>query len=274
MLRELGRGWERKGGARSGGACSLVLPAPPPGLPPPPPQPPAPPPTRGWLAAGSRPQSRAGVGKRTAMAPWLQLCSVFFTVNACLNGSQLAVAAGGSSRARGADTCGWRVRRRRQETRRPPKRGGLSGSGAHRCSRAAEPALTRLLPPESEAGLGSPASPELLPSRGARPPAPAGMKGAAKPRLCVANEARPRVGVPLPESGREGRAAAGGRRVPHLLFLARDLQRLRAARPGAGILGAIPTLGRFPKREWESYPGPLVHRSAQSEDCHRADPEN
>ncbi|XP_073086842.1 interleukin-17 receptor D isoform X2 [Manis javanica] len=42
------------------------------------------------------------------MAPWLQLCSVFFTVNACLNGSQLAVAAGGPSRARGADTCGWR----------------------------------------------------------------------------------------------------------------------------------------------------------------------
>ncbi|XP_007192353.2 interleukin-17 receptor D [Balaenoptera acutorostrata] len=42
------------------------------------------------------------------MAPWLQLCSVFFTVNACLNGSQLAVAAGGSSRTRGADTCGWR----------------------------------------------------------------------------------------------------------------------------------------------------------------------
>ncbi|XP_017199381.3 interleukin-17 receptor D isoform X1 [Oryctolagus cuniculus] len=42
------------------------------------------------------------------MAPWLQLCSVFFTVNACLNGSQLAVAAGGSGRTRGADTCGWR----------------------------------------------------------------------------------------------------------------------------------------------------------------------
>ncbi|KAM5280505.1 interleukin-17 receptor D isoform 2-T2 [Ctenodactylus gundi] len=42
------------------------------------------------------------------MAPWLQLCSVFFTVNACLNGSQLAVAAGGPGRARGADTCGWR----------------------------------------------------------------------------------------------------------------------------------------------------------------------
>uniref|UniRef100_A0A8C9ANY3 Interleukin-17 receptor D n=1 Tax=Prolemur simus TaxID=1328070 RepID=A0A8C9ANY3_PROSS len=42
------------------------------------------------------------------MAPWLQLCSVFFTVNACLNGSQLAVAAGGSGRTRVADTCGWR----------------------------------------------------------------------------------------------------------------------------------------------------------------------
>ncbi|XP_050996619.1 interleukin-17 receptor D isoform X2 [Acomys russatus] len=42
------------------------------------------------------------------MAPWLQLCSFFFTVNACLNGSQLAVAAGGSGRAKGADTCGWR----------------------------------------------------------------------------------------------------------------------------------------------------------------------
>ncbi|XP_049632183.1 interleukin-17 receptor D [Suncus etruscus] len=42
------------------------------------------------------------------MAPWLQLCSVFFTVNACLNGSRLALAAGGPGRARGADTCGWR----------------------------------------------------------------------------------------------------------------------------------------------------------------------
>lgn len=67
------------------------------------------------LGAGQRQaagvQSRVGLGERTAMAPWLQLCSVFFTVNACLNGSQLAVAAGGSSRARGADTCGWRVRR-------------------------------------------------------------------------------------------------------------------------------------------------------------------
>uniref|UniRef100_A0A8C5P380 Interleukin-17 receptor D n=1 Tax=Jaculus jaculus TaxID=51337 RepID=A0A8C5P380_JACJA len=42
------------------------------------------------------------------MAPWLQLCSFFFTVNACLNGSRLAVAAGGSGRARGGDTCGWR----------------------------------------------------------------------------------------------------------------------------------------------------------------------
>ncbi|XP_051032701.1 interleukin-17 receptor D isoform X2 [Phodopus roborovskii] len=42
------------------------------------------------------------------MAPWLQLCSFFFTVNACLNGSQLAVAAGGPGRTRGSDTCGWR----------------------------------------------------------------------------------------------------------------------------------------------------------------------
>lgn len=131
---------------------------------PPPPPPLAPPPTRGWLAADSWAQSRAGVGKRTAMAPWLQLCSVFFTVNACLNGSQLAVAAGGSSRARGADTCGWRVRRGRQETLRPQKRGGRSGRGAHRCSQATEPALTCLVPPESANRLGSPASPVLLPS--------------------------------------------------------------------------------------------------------------
>lgn len=59
-----------------------------------------------------------------AMAPWLQLCSVFFTVNACLNGSRLAVAAGGggSGRARGADTCGWRVRL--------GARGGGDGSGS------------------------------------------------------------------------------------------------------------------------------------------------
>lgn len=64
------------------------------------------------------------------MAPWLQLCSVFFTVNACLNGSQLAVAAGGSSRARGADTCGWRVRRGRRVSRSPQKRGGRGRTGA------------------------------------------------------------------------------------------------------------------------------------------------
>lgn len=67
------------------------------------------------------------------MAPWLQLCSFFFTVNACLNGSQLAVAAGGSGRARGADTCGWRVRRR---LLRVP--GYLGARRAHRCSRAGE----------------------------------------------------------------------------------------------------------------------------------------
>lgn len=90
------------------------------------------------LAAGV--QSRAGLGERTDMAPWLQLCSVFFTVNACLNGSQLAVAAGGSSRARGgADTCGWRVRRGRPASRRPQRRGRR---GAHRCSWASELAPT------------------------------------------------------------------------------------------------------------------------------------
>ncbi|XP_020826269.1 interleukin-17 receptor D isoform X1 [Phascolarctos cinereus] len=42
------------------------------------------------------------------MAPWLQLCSFFFTVNACLNGSQLAVAAGPGRRGPPGDTCGWR----------------------------------------------------------------------------------------------------------------------------------------------------------------------
>ncbi|ERE87473.1 interleukin-17 receptor D precursor [Cricetulus griseus] len=64
------------------------------------------------------------------MAPWLQLCSFFFTVNACLNGSQLAVAAGGPGRARGADTCGWRVRR---GLLRAP--GYLGAVGAHRAKR-------------------------------------------------------------------------------------------------------------------------------------------
>lgn len=102
------------------------------------------------------------------MAPWLQLCSVFFTVNACLNGSQLAVAAGGSSRARGADTCGWRVRRGQRVSRCFPKRGG------HRCSPAVEPTPTCLL---SDRGVrdrsGIPSAPALLPpSWGARPAAP------------------------------------------------------------------------------------------------------
>ncbi|XP_056660182.1 interleukin-17 receptor D isoform X2 [Monodelphis domestica] len=42
------------------------------------------------------------------MAPWLQLCSFFFTVNACLNGSRLAGAAGPSRRGPSGDTCVWR----------------------------------------------------------------------------------------------------------------------------------------------------------------------
>ncbi|XP_074140516.1 interleukin-17 receptor D isoform X2 [Sminthopsis crassicaudata] len=42
------------------------------------------------------------------MAPWLQLCSFLFTVNACLNGSRLAVAAGPGRRGPPGDTCGWR----------------------------------------------------------------------------------------------------------------------------------------------------------------------
>ncbi|KAM9102927.1 interleukin-17 receptor D isoform 2-T2 [Sarcophilus harrisii] len=42
------------------------------------------------------------------MAPWLQLCSFLFTVNACLNGSRLAVAAGPGRRGSPGDTCGWR----------------------------------------------------------------------------------------------------------------------------------------------------------------------
>lgn len=77
----------------------------------------------GWLGAGCRGAEQGRRGERTDMAPWLQLCSVFFTVNACLNGSQLAVAAGGSGRARGgADTCGWRVRSARPGPRRPRRR--------------------------------------------------------------------------------------------------------------------------------------------------------
>lgn len=82
-------------------------------------------------AAGAR--RRARLRERTAMAPWLQLCSVFFTVNACLNGSQLAVAAGGSGRSRGADTCGWRVRRGRRVSEVSKLAGGAGrGRGAAR----------------------------------------------------------------------------------------------------------------------------------------------
>ncbi|XP_028905564.1 interleukin-17 receptor D [Ornithorhynchus anatinus] len=41
------------------------------------------------------------------MAPWLQLCSFFFTVHACLSGSQLA-AAGSGRKGPAGDTCGLR----------------------------------------------------------------------------------------------------------------------------------------------------------------------
>lgn len=130
------------------------------------------------------------------MAPWLQLCSFFFTVNACLNGSQLAVAAGGSGRARGADTCGWRVRRR---LLRVP--GYLGARRAHRCSHAGERGPTDRWTPDLRA-TGSPAplahpasgSPGALQVR-------ARMKGAADPWLCVVNEARPLAGVPLLKAG-------------------------------------------------------------------------
>lgn len=50
---------------------------------------------------------------------------------------------------------------------------------------------------------------------------------------------------PLPEARREGRPAAGGRGAPHLLFLARDLRRLRVVLPGAGTLRAVGTWGAF-----------------------------
>ena len=177
-------------------------------------------------AAGQ--QSRAGLGERTAMAPWLQLCSVFFTVNACLNGSQLAVAAGGSSRTRGADTCGWRVRRGQRVSRCPLKRGGTGARGQWRPRRLA-------CSPQSARWGWDPAAPALLPpSRGARLPASAGLKEAARPRLCVANEARPPAGVRLQEGGREGRPAWGRRGAPHPLFQARDLLPLRAQGPGLG----------------------------------------
>lgn len=131
------------------------------------------------------------------MAPWLQLCSFFFTVNACLNGSQLAVAAGGSGRARGADTCGWRVRRR---LLRVP--GYLGARRAHRCSHAGERGPTDRWTPDLRA-TGSPA-PLAHPgsgSPGARLQVRARMKGAADPWLCVVNEARPLAGVPLLKAG-------------------------------------------------------------------------
>lgn len=112
------------------------------------------------------------------MAPWLQLCSVFFTVNACLNGSQLAVAAGGSSRARGADTCGWRVRRGLAV----PQSAGGTGAPGQRSPRrlACSPSVacatglgSRLLPPSC-----------LPPGARVRLP-PAGLKEAARPpALC------------------------------------------------------------------------------------------
>lgn len=113
------------------------------------------------------------------MAPWLQLCSVFFTVNACLNGSQLAVAAGGSSRARGADTCGWRVRREQRFLAVPKARRArcaqvLAGGGVR----------ADVLSAGSAAEQGSPAAPDLSPF-GARVRQPRlGGKGPQTPALC------------------------------------------------------------------------------------------
>lgn len=129
------------------------------------------------------------------MAPWLQLCSFFFTVNACLNGSQLAVAAGGSGRARGADTCGWRVRRR---LLRVPRY--LGARRAHRCSRAGEPGQRDrwTLDLRATNGVLSFSSPSRvwIPGRASAGP---GMKGAADPWLCVVNE--PLAGVRLRRAG-------------------------------------------------------------------------
>lgn len=131
------------------------------------------------------------------MAPWLQLCSFFFTVNACLNGSQLAVAAGGSGRARGADTCGWRVRRR---LLRVP--GYLGARRAHRCSHAGERGPTDRWTPDLRAtGSAAPLAHPVSGSPGARLQVRARMKGAADPWLCVVNEARPLAGVPLLKAG-------------------------------------------------------------------------
>lgn len=113
------------------------------------------------------------------MAPWLQLCSVFFTVNACLNGSRLAVAAGGggggSGRARGADTCGWRVRLgvpgvlgSGQVGRGPASRVRL---GPHRrpvglAARQTPPPARAGSNPRSAAGRGTPARGWGVPKRG------------------------------------------------------------------------------------------------------------
>lgn len=120
------------------------------------------------LAAGV--QTRAGQGERTAMAPWLQLCSVFFTVNACLNGSQLAVAAGGPSRARGADTCGWRVRRNSSSS---PEARGARRAQVSAGSRA-RAGLRALRGVSGRAGI--PAAPARPPGTCVRRPRP-GRKG-------------------------------------------------------------------------------------------------
>lgn len=137
------------------------------------------------------------------MAPWLQLCSFFFTVNACLNGSQLAVAAGGSGRARGADTCGWRVRRR---LLRVPRY--LGARRAYRCSRAGEPGQRDrwILDLRATNGVLSFSSPSRvwIPGRASAGP---GMKGAADPWLCVVNEPRPLAGVRLRRAERRGPCA-------------------------------------------------------------------
>lgn len=188
------------------------------------------------------------------MAPWLQLCSFFFTVNACLNGSQLAVAAGGSGRARGADTCGWRVRRR---LLRVPRY--LGARRAHRCSRAGEPGQRDrwTLDLRATNGVLSFSSPSRvwIPGRASAGP---GMKGAADPWLCVVNE--PLAGVRLRRAGgwaeRRGPCAPpfvpgplpGGLRVWDW-----DLPGSRQDRCASESV-------------WGSCPGPPVHSSARVQD--------
>lgn len=186
------------------------------------------------------------------MAPWLQLCSFFFTVNACLNGSQLAVAAGGSGRARGADTCGWRVRR---GFLRAP--GYLGARGGYRCSRAGEPGPADLPTPDLRS-TGLPAPPAHPASRtpGARPPVPLWMKEAADPWLCVANEARPLAGVRLPRAG--GWAAGRGPCAPP--FVPGPLPQGYASR--TGIFRAVAERVRF--GAGGSCPGPHVCNSARA----------